>query len=108
MKALFIVLSLSLFSICLDAQNDKELENLGFNVNSQYHELAPVISADGKLFTCLFSAAGHDVKGLLRQTQDDDLLRKMVSGLWAQRTDRYSEERGEGQRAKAEMSYLGG
>jgi len=66
------------------------------------------LSADGKLFTCLFSAAGHDVKGLLRQSQDDELLRKMVSSLWAQRTDRYSEERGEGSRAKAEMSYLGG
>lgn len=66
------------------------------------------LSADGKLFTCLFSAAGHNVKGLLRQSQDDDLLRKMVSDLWAQRTDRYSEQRGEGQRVKAEMSYLGG
>jgi cyclic pyranopterin phosphate synthase len=66
------------------------------------------LSADGKLFTCLFSAAGHDVKGLLRKEPDDEVLRGMVSALWSERTDQYSEERGEGNRPKAEMSYLGG
>ena len=66
------------------------------------------LSADGKLFTCLFSAAGHDVKSLLRKEPDDEVLRGMVSALWSERTDRYSEERGEGNRPKAEMSYLGG
>jgi cyclic pyranopterin phosphate synthase len=66
------------------------------------------LSADGKLFTCLFSAAGHDIKSLLRKEPDDEVLRGMVSALWSERTDRYSEERGEGNRPKAEMSYLGG
>jgi cyclic pyranopterin phosphate synthase len=66
------------------------------------------LSADGKLFTCLFSAAGHDVKSLLRKEPDDEVLRGMVSALWSERTDQYSEERGEGNRPKAEMSYLGG
>jgi GTP 3',8-cyclase len=66
------------------------------------------LSADGKLFTCLFAAAGHDVKDLLRHEASDEDLRSFVSNLWSQRTDRYSEERGENSPAKAEMSYLGG
>ena len=66
------------------------------------------LSADGKLFTCLFAAEGQDVKNMLRTEPDDAVLRGMVSGLWAKRSDRYSEERGKGPRVKAEMSYLGG
>ena len=31
-----------------------------------------------------------------------------VAGVWAERNDRYSEERGRVGRPKAEMSYLGG
>jgi len=31
-----------------------------------------------------------------------------VAGIWTGRKDRYSEERGEVVRPKAEMSYLGG
>ena len=37
------------------------------------------LSADGNLFTCLFSAEGHDVKSLLRSEPDDDALRRLVS-----------------------------
>ena len=66
------------------------------------------LSADGKLFTCLFAANGHDVRGLLRGGAGDETLRATINGLWSVREDRYSEERGIVQRPKAEMSYLGG
>ena len=65
------------------------------------------LSADGKLFTCLFAAEGHDIRPLLREAESpgfEDFLRS----LWEVRTDRYSELRGEEASAKAEMSYLGG
>lgn len=44
-------------TIYVHAQDDKLIENLGFKVNSQYHELAPVISADGKVL--YFIRMGH-------------------------------------------------
>lgn len=66
------------------------------------------LSADGKLFTCLFAAEGHDIRGILRSGSGDDVLRAAVAGSWATRKDRYSEERGLVVRPKAEMSYLGG
>lgn len=66
------------------------------------------LSADGKLFTCLFAADGHDLRGILRGGANDEILREAVRSLWRSRDDRYSEERGQVTRAKAEMSYLGG
>jgi len=57
MKTLFFTLFIAVFSIGLYSQEDKEIENLGFSVNSQYHEVAPVISADGKIL--YFVRAGH-------------------------------------------------
>lgn len=66
------------------------------------------VSAEGKLFTCLFAAAGTDVKRVLRDGSDDEAVRRVVAGLWAARNDRYSEQRGVAGGAKAEMSYLGG
>ena len=66
------------------------------------------LSADGKIFTCLFAADGHDLRGLLRQAQGSEILTESVRSIWQARTDRYSEERGEVERPKAEMSYLGG
>ena len=66
------------------------------------------LSADGKFFTCLFAADGHDIRGLLRGEADDEVLKAAVHGLWSVREDRYSEERGLVPHPKAEMSYLGG
>lgn len=66
------------------------------------------LSADGKIFTCLFAAAGHDLRGILRGGADPELLAETVRGIWQGRADRYSEERGQVARPKAEMSYLGG
>jgi len=66
------------------------------------------ISAEGKLFTCLFAGAGHDLRGLLRGGADDEMIARALAGVWATRGDRYSELRGEVVQPKAEMSYLGG
>lgn len=65
------------------------------------------LSADGRLFTCLFSSAGHDLRGVLRSGGD---LRAAIDGIWIRRDDRFSEERSESthDKLKVEMSYLGG
>jgi len=68
------------------------------------------ISAEGKLYTCLFALRGHDLRALLRDGAGDDDLRDYVAGIWAKRTDRYSEKRSEKtlDLPKVEMSYIGG
>ena len=66
------------------------------------------LSADGKIFTCLFAADGHDLRGILRSGVERDLIEENVRSVWRVRADRYSEERGAINRPKAEMSYLGG
>lgn len=66
------------------------------------------LSAEGKLHTCLFSAAGFDLRGILRGGASEESIREAVANLWGARSDRYSEERGQVVRQKAEMSYLGG
>lgn len=71
------------------------------------------LSADGRLFTCLFAALGWDVLGAVRAGASDLELDRFVTRIWTGRVDRYSDERavllaaGE-VRPKAEMSYLGG
>lgn len=69
------------------------------------------LSADGKLYTCLFAGAGHDLKGMLRASIADTMIAAMLGGVWRDRSDRYSESRDFAhphRRQKAEMSYLGG
>ena len=66
------------------------------------------LSADGKLFTCLFAATGHDLRPQLRDGSDDNALLSSMASLWNSRDDRYSELRSSGPHPKAEMSYLGG
>lgn len=68
------------------------------------------LSAEGKLFTCLFAATGHDLRALLRGGADDATLAATFGAIWSDRADRYSELRGslESPGQKAEMSYLGG
>ena len=72
------------------------------------------LSADGKLYTCLFGGAGHDLRGPLRAGCSDQALREQISSIWARRTDRYSEQRthrsSRTQQAqpKVEMSHIGG
>jgi GTP 3',8-cyclase len=66
------------------------------------------LSADGKLFTCLFAEHGHDIREILRSGADDTGLTQSIRTIWTSREDRYSELRGKVEMKKAEMSYLGG
>jgi GTP 3',8-cyclase len=68
------------------------------------------LSTEGKLFTCLFATAGHDLRALLRGGHDDRAISAAIGHLWKNRADRYSEIRSQqtaGLR-KIEMSYIGG
>ena len=51
------------------------------------------LSADGVLYTCLFANQGTDLRQSLRNGADDDELRDILSSIWLQRADRYSELR---------------
>jgi GTP 3',8-cyclase len=68
------------------------------------------ISAEGKLYTCLFAVRGHDLRALLRSGAGDEELRETIGRVWTRRTDRYSELRSERtvDLPKVEMSYIGG
>lgn len=68
------------------------------------------ISAEGKLYTCLFSAAGHDLREPMRAGRSDAELAALVSGVWGARDDRYSERRAAATNhlPKIEMFALGG
>ncbi len=76
------------------------------------------LTADGKLVTCLFSDVGHDLKTLMRGGATDEQLLELISSVWRQRTDRYSDERLEAMNSpegyqpkshhKIEMITLGG
>ena len=68
------------------------------------------LSAEGKLYTCLFSAVGHDLRDPLRAGLSDDELAALVARVWAGRDDRYSERRAAAtdHLPKIEMFALGG
>lgn len=69
------------------------------------------ISADGKLYTCLFANEGFDLKVLLRGGFSKEEIREKMIDIWSQRHDRYSDMRTEETRKnkkKIEMSYIGG
>jgi cyclic pyranopterin phosphate synthase len=68
------------------------------------------LSTDGKLYTCLFAGAGHDLRALLREGCDDAAIGAAIAGIWGKRTDRYSQIRMAATPAlrKIEMSYIGG
>ena len=68
------------------------------------------LSADGFLYTCLFSTQGHDLKRLLRGGASDGKISDAVASIWRTRTDRYSEIRSSETTdlPKVEMSYIGG
>jgi cyclic pyranopterin phosphate synthase len=68
------------------------------------------LSAEGRLYTCLFAVRGHDLRALVRGGASDDELDAAIAGLWGRRTDRYSELRSRAtpDLPKVEMSYIGG
>src|SRR5436190_8303895 len=51
------------------------------------------LSAEGKLYTCLFAVDGFDLRGLLRSGASDDDIVSAIAGVWRARDDRYSELR---------------
>ncbi len=68
------------------------------------------LSADGKLYTCLFAVKGHDLRAVVRGGATDEELAETIAGVWRVRTDRYSELRTEATRdlPKVEMFAMGG
>jgi cyclic pyranopterin phosphate synthase len=68
------------------------------------------ISADGRLYTCLFAAWGHDLRGLLRSGATDREIAELLRDVWSKRDDNYSERRSTETAGldKVEMSYIGG
>jgi cyclic pyranopterin phosphate synthase len=68
------------------------------------------LSAEGKLYTCLFAQRGHDLRQILRDGASDDELALSIRGVWHKRADRYSDLRTAETAAlpKVEMSYIGG
>jgi cyclic pyranopterin phosphate synthase len=68
------------------------------------------ISADGRLFTCLFASGGHDLRALIHNGANGENLTAAIAAIWTRRADRYSELRSEETSAlpRIEMSYIGG
>jgi len=70
------------------------------------------LSADGKMYTCLFARDGHDLRLPLRAGASDEELIALIGKHWTARNDRYSERRAElralGDSSKVEMFTIGG
>jgi len=71
------------------------------------------LSADGKMYTCLFATHGTDLGAHLRSGATDELLAHLIRVIWMKREDRYSEIRSEGRHhshpsPKIEMYQIGG
>jgi GTP 3',8-cyclase len=66
------------------------------------------VSAEGRLYTCLFAAEGDDLRPLLARGEDAVALR--LAERWSRRADRYSELRGspKASRRHVEMYLVGG
>ena len=66
------------------------------------------ISADGSLYTCLFTNKGNDLKSLIRMNATQENLSAAVTSIWSKRDDAYSQNRGKVETEKLEMSFIGG
>ena len=68
------------------------------------------LSADGHLFTCLFASGGHDLRAIIHEDSDTDVLTDAIAAVWRRSTDRYSELRSSETSSlpRIEMSYIGG
>ena len=68
------------------------------------------LSADGRLFTCLFSSKGLDLLTMMRDGSTDKELVEAIKKTWRNRKDRYSEIRSKQttESHRIEMSYIGG
>lgn len=70
------------------------------------------LSADGKIYTCLFASQGVDIKSMLRSGASDKQIQEKIVSIWKNRRDRYSQERAANMPAanekKVEMYQIGG
>ncbi len=68
------------------------------------------LTAEGKIYTCLFATSGFDLREHLRRGADAEQLAQVIRELWSVRNDRYSELRASKPATdpKIEMSYVGG
>jgi cyclic pyranopterin phosphate synthase len=68
------------------------------------------LSAEGRLYTCLFATKGHDLRAVLRAGASDGELARAIAEVWRARSDRYSEVRTAetADSPRIEMSYIGG
>jgi cyclic pyranopterin phosphate synthase len=68
------------------------------------------LSAEGRIYTCLFAGEGHDLRAVLRSAADDAELERQVRDIWGRRRDRYSELRTAATQParRVEMSHIGG
>jgi cyclic pyranopterin phosphate synthase len=76
------------------------------------------LSTQGKIYTCLFATEGHDLRKIIRDhgaVDADQKLEQLIRLIWEDRTDQYSATRldqstskGNADRKKIEMSYIGG
>ena len=74
------------------------------------------LSTDGRFVTCLFSSGGKDLRGPIRAGASDDDMMRLISTVWSNREDRYSEIRtsemnvrgGKEEHSKIEMFRMGG
>lgn len=71
------------------------------------------LSADGKVYTCLFATKGTDLRSLIRNGASDDELYESIGKVWCNRNDQYSQRRWSGKKKsepehKIEMFYIGG
>jgi len=70
------------------------------------------VSAEGRMYSCLFASAGTDLRAPLREGWSDERLREYIADVWSRREDRYSEIRLSNtpglDKKKVEMSHIGG
>ena len=69
------------------------------------------LSAEGKLYTCLFGIKGFDFRSMIRGGATDEEISHAIAKVWRVRDDRYSELRSQGAfipLPKVEMSHIGG
>jgi cyclic pyranopterin phosphate synthase len=76
------------------------------------------LSTQGKIYTCLFATEGHDLRRIIRDhgaVDADQKLEQLIRLIWEDRSDRYSATRleqstskGNADKKKIEMSYIGG
>jgi len=67
------------------------------------------ITADGMMYTCLFTNKGHDLRSSIRNSNIED-VEQFIKGIWENRSDQYSVLRSLGKldSEKVEMFKIGG